>query len=230
MLRYAAQDTVFLVDLAEQLIPELQEKDRLSWVAEECDILSGVRPPEPNGGPLFMRFKGAGRMSRRNLAVLEGLLTFRQDLAQKKDKPLFKVIGNDALVRIIGARPTDLNTLRSSKALSPKQAAMFGEQIVEVVKAALEVPSADLPYYPKKRSPILNPAVPRRIQALKTWRDDAAKTFRLNPALLFTKSLLSAIAEMRPGNTGQLDRIADMRTWQKKAFGKDIIAQLKKVP
>jgi ribonuclease D len=230
MLRYAARDTVFLTDLAHRLIAQLKEKDRLTWVTEECELLSRVRPPEPNGGPLFLRFKGAGRMSRRNLAVLEGLLVLRQDLAAKRDKPLFKILGNDALLRVVGERPTDLKALRASKALSAKQTAMFGEPMVAAVRGAMEIPAADLPHYPRKRPTPLNAAVPRRIQALKSWRDDVARTLRLNPALLFTKSLLSAIAEVCPRRLEDLDRVADMRIWQKRTFGRDIVAQLKGVP
>ncbi|MBW1842045.1 MAG: ribonuclease D, partial [Deltaproteobacteria bacterium] len=101
MLRYAAGDTIYLVDLSKILIQKLEEKGRLTWVTEECDILSRVRPAPPDNGPLYLRFKGAGRISRRNLAVLEGLLGFRKHLAQKRDKPLFKIIGNEALMKIV---------------------------------------------------------------------------------------------------------------------------------
>jgi ribonuclease D len=73
---------------------ELSRKGRLAWVREECDLLSQVRPPEQNNAPLFLHFKGAGRLSPRSLAVLESLLQLRRRLAQAKDRPLFKVLSN----------------------------------------------------------------------------------------------------------------------------------------
>jgi len=64
MLRYAAGDTTYLVDLSNILLKGLEEKGRFFWVMEECEILSRVRPAPPvDGRPLYMKFKGAGRLS-----------------------------------------------------------------------------------------------------------------------------------------------------------------------
>ncbi len=82
------------------LMEELEDKGRLDWVKEECDYLSEVRPMENGNDPLFLRFRGAGRLPRRNLAALEGLLQYRRELAAKKDRPLFKVFSNTALLKI----------------------------------------------------------------------------------------------------------------------------------
>ena len=230
MLCYAASDTTYLVELSEILAKELTDKGRLSWVREECDILTRVRPAPADNGPLYLKFKGAGRLNRRNLAVLEGLLVFRQCVARKKDKPLFKIISNEALLKIVAARPNDLKDLKKAKALSPKQNAMFGNNIIQIVRTTLETPSKDLPAYPRRKSPPIKPTAPNRINVLKTWRDNKAKALKLNPALLFNKSLLAAIAHTRPLAMRQFDAIAEMKEWQKKEFGKEIIAQLKTVP
>ena len=44
MLAYAAADVRYLAPLAQRLEAELAAKDRLSWVDEECRLLSKVRP------------------------------------------------------------------------------------------------------------------------------------------------------------------------------------------
>ena len=230
MLRYAARDTIYLVDLSMFMTKALEEKGRLDWVTEECDILSRVRPAPANNGPLFLKFKGAGRLNRRNLAVLEGLLAFRQRVAQEKDKPLFKIIGNDAVMKIVTAKPVDMKGLKAVNALSQRQIRLFGRQIIQIVHDALKVPQRNLPVYPRKKPPATDPAVPNRIKALKRWRDARAKSLKINPALLFNKSLLTAIASAKPRHFKQLDQIGDMRKWQKTEFGKEIIALMKKIP
>ncbi|MEJ2168536.1 MAG: ribonuclease D, partial [Desulfobacterales bacterium] len=85
MIAYAAKDARYLLPLAESLSTELDNKNRLEWVREECEILSRVRPNTDNTEPLYMHFKGAGRLDSRSLAVLESLLQYRRKIAQKKD-------------------------------------------------------------------------------------------------------------------------------------------------
>ena len=105
MVEYAAHDVQYLVPLAQTLEQELARKKRLSWVAEECELLSRVRPANNDGAPLFMKFKGAGRLDPRSLALLESLLQFRKQLAEKKDRPVFKIIGNKTLKAIAIEKP-----------------------------------------------------------------------------------------------------------------------------
>ena len=71
---------------------------RVKKKREECEILSKVRPALLNSEPLFMKFKGAGNLNRKSLAVLEALLQFRLGAAEKKDRPLFKIIGNNSIM------------------------------------------------------------------------------------------------------------------------------------
>ena len=48
----------------------------------------------------FLRIKGAGKLDRRGLAVLENLLGLRHGIASKKDRPLFKVFSNKSLMKM----------------------------------------------------------------------------------------------------------------------------------
>jgi ribonuclease D len=227
MMEYAARDAYYLVPLANFLEKELEEKGRLSWVWEECDDLSKVRAAAYDSEPLYLKFKGSGRLSPRNLAVLEMLLQFRKELAEKKDRPLFKIFGNDSLLKIAKAKPRSLAHLERLNAISRKQMGMYGSELVEIVKKALEIPEENLSFYPRKKGPILSPEVPERVKSLKHWRDAKAQKLRMDPALICNKSLISTIAIKNPGTVKELEEILEMKKWQQKAFGKEIIAVLK---
>jgi len=230
MLRYAARDTIYLVDLSKILLLQLIEKQRFTWVTEECEILSRVRIAPTDDKPLYLKFKGAGRLNRRNLAVLEGLLQFRNRIAKKKDRPLFKVMGSDSIKNLVARRPTNKKSLKAAKILSPRQIEMFGSDIINIIKTAMDIPSKDLPSYPRKRPPAIDPAVPKRIQCLKAWRDAKARELKINPPLLFTKSLMASIAGANPTQLGQFTGLPEMRNWQIEEFGKEIIALFKEMP
>lgn len=229
MMEYAVSDVIYLIPLADMLEQELEAKERLSWVREECAILSRVRNSvSEDNEPLFMKFKGAGRLRPRSLAILEALLYLRKEIARKKDRPPFKVFGNESLLEIIKVRPTTIERLKSLHVLSSKQVTMYGSDIISAVQAGMAVPDSELPVYPRKKPPVIPPKVPKRIKILKQWRDDTAKVLGIDPALVCTKSLMNAIAMSHPRSEKELETIEELKQWQLQAFGKEIAGILKK--
>ena len=226
MLAYAAMDTCYLIPLADRLLAALKEKDRLPWVLEECRLLSRVRSLQENGEPLFLRFKGAGRLRPRNLAVLEAILQLRRELAEKKDRPPFKVFGNDSIMNMVKARPTSVAQLERAGGLSRKQLEMYGHMVIRKIQEALALPEAELPDYPRKKSPVLSPRVPERINALKDWRDQKAADLEIEPTLIFNKSLMTTLAVENPRDAAALGAVEELKAWQQEAFGEDILAVL----
>lgn len=227
MVDYAAQDAVHLLPLARVMEAELAEKGRTEWVREECRLLSRVRPALGDAGPLFLRVKGAGRLDRRGLAVLENLLALRHRIAEKKDRPLFKVFGNRSLLKIAAERPQTIQALEKSDALSRRQMQMHGDAILRCITDVQALAANHLPIYPRQRHPPVPASVAPRIQALREWRDGEAEKLELDPALLFNKATLGAIALERPLTLKALTAVEGVKEWQKKAFGRPIIAILK---
>ncbi len=228
MMEYAAGDTIHLIPLAEILERELKEKGRLEWVAEECDLLSKARQIPTNGMPLFLKFKGAGRLDSKSLAVLESFLRFRQKIAKDKDRPLFKVIGNNTLMKLAQIKPLSLKHLKNIKGISPKHISMYGMDFVQLINKALKLPETKLPVYPRShKRPNIGPDVPPRIKALKAWRDETASTLDIDPTLIFNKAMLSTIALCNPQNQKELKAVKGIKKWQIKAFGRNIVPALK---
>jgi ribonuclease D len=110
MVRYAAEDTSHLHELVENLEEQLIARGRLEWVKEEFTLMEKVRFAV-HEGPLFLRFKGAGTLDCRQLAVLENLLQWRDIEAQRRDTPLYKVLGNKSLLQLAKLTPTTQNIL-----------------------------------------------------------------------------------------------------------------------
>jgi ribonuclease D len=229
MLDYAARDVIYLVPMAEILEKELDNKGRLSWVREECNYLSKVRPALSDDEPLFLKFKGAGRLKPRSLAVLEALLQFRKKVGEKKNKPLFKIIGNNDLMKITLARPVTLRSLKGTKALSNRQISIYGNALVETINKAIKIPEDKLLVYPRKKAPVLSHRVPKRVEELKKWRYKKAKELEVDSSIICNNALLTSIAVLNPSNSNSLETIKNMKSWQKKEFGKEIIAVLSKV-
>jgi len=226
MIQYAAEDVIYLIDLAQMLEAELKEKERLEWVMEECRLLTGVRPAEQNGEPLYIKCKGAGKLDRRSLAVLEGLLQYRQTVAERKDRPLFKIISNGALLNIARCMPVTMDQLKTLCGVSAKQVQMYGKPLLRITARALEIPVNQLPVYPHKKAPVPEPGVAARMKVLKSYRNRLADQLCMDPPLLCNKSLLAAIAVKKPANVRELASIDEIKHWQVDVFGNKMVSLL----
>jgi len=228
MLAYAASDVRHLAPLARKLTADLEAAGRLPWVDEECRLLSKVRPAANSDQPLFLSFKGAGRLDPRSLAVLEQLLQLRVHVARDKDRPLFKVFNPNTLLQLAQEKPETLDALVEGGALSQNQVNQHGHAILAAIRAGLELPAAQLPRYPYRKQKMVPASVSDRIQALRTWRDAAARRLKLDPALVCPKATMLAVAERRPAKMEDLADVEGLRQWQRKAFGRDMLGVLNK--
>lgn len=228
MLNYALNDVRHLVSLSEILEKELDDAGRLTWVMEECEILCRVRQPEDNGDPLFLKFKGAGKLKADTLAVLEALLRFRMETAQKKDRPPFKIMGNNSILKLAETKPDSLKKIMNTGALSQRQVEIYGKDLVGIITRAVKIPVNKLPVYPRKKVFAVSEPASRRIEALKIWRDKKAVKLNIDPGLLLKKSLISAIGVQNPDDPAGLLAIKDMKNWQKREFGDEILRALRR--
>jgi ribonuclease D len=228
MLSYAVEDVCHLLPLAERLEEELRAAGRSAWVREECRLLSKVRPAAAEQRPLFLGCKGAGRLDPQGLAVLEGLLAFRQETARLKDRPLFKVFGHETLLKLAASRPVSLDELQQTAALSPTQLERHGREILAVIKSGLRTPAAQLPSYPRKKPQNLPAAASARLQALRRWRDVKARQLKIDPSLVCSKAAMIHVALVKPKGPGELEAVPELRQWQRKCFSGEIVAALVK--
>lgn len=224
MLIYAVKDTCHLLHLGRILEKELEEKGRLPWVMEECEILSKVRPAPSNEEPLFMKFKGAGKLEPRSLAILEAVLQLREEVARLRDRPLFKVIGNEQILEIVKNRPLSKKDLHG---LSPGQIKSMGSAILRRIQKAMSLSEEKLPVFPitKRRSP--GARIARRIKILKEWRDQYADKLGLEKSLVCTNSQIQSLALAGPVTLKQIKGIGGIRDWQRKLFGAEVCSILR---
>jgi ribonuclease D len=223
MITYAAKDVHHLLPLAKLLEKDLSEKNRLAWVEEECELLSNVRPNATNAEPMFLSFKGAGRLPPEDLAVLEALLIWRKQTARKKDLPLFKIVGNGTLLTLVRAKPQTRESLETSRALSAKQTGMYGRQLLNAISNGLKTPEDRLPVYPRTRATRLPESKIRLAKKLKSWKEKKAAGLAIDPSLVLNKSQTMDIARISPAAVRDLENIAGLKSWQIREFGEEIV-------
>jgi len=226
MIAYSVGDVDHLIELHDRIRERLEKINRFSWAKEEFEAQASVKYEYNHKLPLFKKFKGAGKMDNRGLAILENLLQVRITMAEKKDLPLFKIISNQSILTLATHRPKAIDTMISIRALSKKQAGMYGRLCQEAISSAMALSHGELPSYPKTRMPRKNPQVLERINLLKKMRERLSVSIGMEPGFLINNNLISAIAFENPRTREAIENMENMRNWQRLALGEDILKTL----
>jgi len=218
--QYAVADVQYLFALKDALVAELERAGRLAWVEEECAALAAQPMPERTPDPdAFAALKGARELTLRGLTVLRALYELRETLAVRADRPPFKILGNDTLVRLAAELPSDRDGLARIPGCTPRVIDRWGEAILAAIRNAMALPEEAWPRLERRGRPPLAGAVRRRIEALRAWRTEATPRVGLEAGVVLPNRLIGALAEAAPHDTGDLLAIDGLRRWRVEAFG-----------
>jgi ribonuclease D len=228
MLEYAAADTRHLPALHDILRGQLTERGRLDWAEEEFALLSAaLRLPADPDEPGYLRLKGAKALKGRALAVLRELYQWREDEARRTDRAAFRILNNDPMLLMAKSPPRDINGLKAIRGIGTDQAERRGRDILAAVQRGLDVPERELPRVERARRPPPDAALEARLERLKSARNELATRFDLAPGILCPNGTLEAIARVNPATLEEMSEIREMRRWQLREIGSDLLAALK---
>ena len=224
---YAAADVQHLFALKAKLIEELEKIGRLAWVEEECAALAAQPAPErPVDPDAWLGVKGARDLPPRGLAAMRELVALREQLARAADRPPFKILGEDTLLRIAQALPPDAATLGTIVGVTPRVLGRWGPAILAAVERALTLPEADLPVVPRRPRSVIPGAMSRRIDKLRRWRVTAVERVGLEPGVVLPNRLITAVAAAAPRTLEELGAVEGVRRWRVELLGQDLLAAL----
>lgn len=223
MLAYAAQDTMYLLELRDRLKEELKGKGRWEWAIEEFRLLEGTKWTATEGSAAFLRVKGARDLTRHELAILRELVPWRDELARVADRATFRIIGNDQLLDIARTKPGNREELAAVKGMPRGLLDSKAADMLAAVQRGVAVPEAELPRFPKPQRWDRDPDFDGRVSALKTVRDAAAQRLELDPGVLCSRDRLEAVARRMPTSLGEIESIPELRRWQVRELGRDFL-------
>ena len=207
MLDYAAQDTLNLLALRDQLHGQLVQKQSWHWAQEEFARLEGTMWEADEPATAFMRIKGARDLSRRELALLKELVAWREMIARELDRSTFRVVANDVLFDLARKVPTRKADLTGMRGLNPRLIDQRGTDLLAAIDRGQQVPESDLPRYPKSARWDRDPNFEERVARLRTVRDAAAKRLDLDPGVLCARDRMEAVARQNPTSVEQVSAL-----------------------
>ena len=226
MLQYAAQDTLYLLELRDHLRGELARLGRLEWAEEEFARLEDIQWTPEDAALSFLKLKGARDLTRRELGVLRELVPFRDAIAGAQDRATFRVIGNEQLFAIAKQQPASPEALLSIKGVPRGLVESRGAELLAAIRRGVECPDAQLPRFPKAARWERDPDFDARVTALKTVRDAHAHRLDMDPGVLCARDRMEAVARRNPASVDEVAEIPELRRWQAGVLGADFVKAL----
>ena len=212
-LTYALGDVTHLRDIYHHLKKELDDSGRAAWLGEEMATLTDPKTylldPKDAWTRLKLRVK-----SRKALATLMELASWRERLAQAQDVPRARILRDEALYDIANRMPTDAGQLGQLRTLNEGfSRSQRGREIVETVKRGLERDLKTVP--PLSNGTSLAPESLALVDLLRVLLKAAAARNRVAAKLIADSEDLERIAtEADPD-------LAALKGWRRELFGED---------
>ena len=136
-LNYAREDVLHLIELADALQRELDERGRLEWAREECRALESSSD-EREPASIFARLPRINSLDPGQRAVALALVEWREQLARDSDRPVSSVLADASLVEIAKRRPQSMERLTQIRGVHEGTLRRRGRQIIDVVREGRE--------------------------------------------------------------------------------------------
>jgi len=219
-INYARLDTHYLLPLKEMLEAELEEKGLLQLACEDFERATDIEIPA--GKPLLWeRMANNHGFTQRELTILKELYECRERIAEDLDRPPFKVMGDKQLFEIARLTPQYMDEL-FGLGLSNRQVMRWGRAVLQAVEKGQEAPLVKPHQVERPDDAFLS-----RLDALKTWRKNAARKMQVESDVVLPRPLMELIAERAPRSMPELSKLLSDSPWRMSHFGPQILQTVK---
>lgn len=220
-LVYAAADVEHLLPMSDALQEKLRASSRLEWAREECRALERAtdeRTPEET----FARLPRVRRLSRRQRAVALVLVSWRQELAERIDRPPSSVLPDHVLVEAARRQPGSRKALEEVRGMPGQTLQRWHRELLDAIARGRDAP--DAPELPE-----IEPGDPGDAplialgQALVRQRAIEAK---VAVDLVSTQSDIAAVVGALRRYNGEPD-VRTLQGWRRELVGEELVKLLR---
>lgn len=224
-LAYAQHDTHFLFQLRDRLANELREAGRMEEAveifAEQTVINLGDQSFDPDS---FWSINGCRNLTRQQHAILKALNIYRDQEAQRRDQPLFKIFNEHTMLELARQAPRNMGDLTRVHGMTRGQVRRYGRGLLKVIDDGIR---ARPPAFPKRKKRRHSEAVVSRYDKLRQWRKEQAQIRGVESDVILSRGAMWEIASTNPRNGEELDQLALIGPWRGAAYGDEILRILR---
>ena len=145
-IRYARDDVLYLPGVYNQLRELAVSRGRLAHIEEEIGLQlhPGLFDPDPD--QLWRKVKKAGSLRQKDLPVLQALAAWRDQTAQRQNKPVRFVISDEVLVELAKVPTLTLEGLKARRGLHPRMLGRYADDMIQLHAEARAKPKSEWPH------------------------------------------------------------------------------------
>jgi ribonuclease D len=223
-LTYAHLDTHYLISLRQIQVRELEKQNRLREATEAFERLTNVQPtPKLFDPDDFWRIKNAKELKPQQQAILRELFILRDQIAQKLDRPPFKVMSDGLLFELAQLQPQNQTELRRIKGIGEKLLHYNASDILQAIKRGQVNPPPRYPIYNHRP----DDRTLTRYENLRRWRNHLAAERGVEPDVIMSNQALMSIARNNPRTIETLAQMGVLGEWQHQTYGQTLLEVLR---
>ena len=134
MIKYAAEDVQFLLEIHSKLYKKLQEQDRLKWAEEDFEKLNSKNLYRVNKETVPNKLKSPSSMHGQEKRTFKLFSEWRELEAMKKNLPRKWIIKDKTIIEIIKKRIRKKSELIDIKSISKTVIEEHGTQILKIME------------------------------------------------------------------------------------------------
>lgn len=215
-LEYAADDVLYLGEIADLLTDRLRALDREHWAAEDCLALQDRQLYEPDPAQAWMRLRGVAQLEPNARARAKAIAIWREQAARQRDLPRSWILPDPAIFSIAQANPRTAAALESVHAMNEGFAAAILEALDRAQNDATDLePSQDARPTPAQKA---------TLERLSKVVDSRALELQISPEILAPRGELKALA--MDSRAGALRESHALTGWRRREIGERLLEAL----
>jgi len=196
-LLYAANDVYYLARAYPKMIQQLEALNRLEWLQGDFSSLCLPAQYKVDNQNIWKKVKGNQKLNGAQLAILQALAAWREETAQKRDRPRRRILPDDALIDMARQKPDSVEKITRLRSLNKTR--LNGEdaaQLLNRINIALKSSKENWPRHVKRHK--LNIREEALVDAMSAILKLKADEHKITPLNLASRKQLEDLLQGQP--------------------------------
>lgn len=215
-LSYASDDTRYLEAIADAQAAGLRELGRADWHRECCQrVVESTGLSGTNDDQESWRIKGSSKLAPKALVFLREIWKWRDEIAQKKDRPPFMILRNEDLLELAGWRAFDpQGPLQEGPKFLKRITGENLARLESAIRTAGALPFQEWPAVSARTRAKEEGPSREKVEALLAACKAVATELKIEPCFLASRATVTSAVRREPRSVQEAMEFCGMMRWQ----------------
>jgi len=231
-IHYAGDDVFYLYQLHKILDKKLNDIGRKIWFEEENSRSAADESSfQIATDKLWKRVRGSTRLKRKQLAIVQSIALWREQLAQQKDKTRRRILTDETVIQLALDPPENSESLSQLVDRRYNFDQQQKQQLLQAIETGMQSPEET---WPDNRFNVLDSEQKSLLKTLQQQVNTKAEELNISSAMLYTKKDLEKLILLhsdKPQTHEQShsEELKNSQDWRHQCIGQYLIDTVKNV-